>query len=74
VLFLQENISFCRNQKYTKGGIKMQVKVVKATSASTLQTKINAALQSVGESFVDLKISGAYDGSSESFIAVILYK
>lgn len=52
----------------------MHAKVVKATTTSGLNDKINAALTQVGDRYVDLKLSGSYDGKDESFVAVILYK
>lgn len=51
-----------------------RVKVVKAATASSLEGKINEALESVEGKYVDIKVSGAYDGKDETFIAVVVYK
>ncbi|WP_440971086.1 hypothetical protein ACSS6N_12150 [Peribacillus frigoritolerans] len=52
----------------------MKAITVKATSSPALNDRINTALSQVGDSFVDLKIAGSFDGEDESFVAVILYK
>ncbi|TKI53528.1 sporulation protein Cse60 [Lysinibacillus mangiferihumi] len=53
----------------------LQVKVVKASGAATLEEKINTALANIESyEFVDLKVSGANNGKDETFVAVILYK
>jgi hypothetical protein len=58
-----------------KGGADMKVKVVKATTASNLESNINAQLNHlVHHTIIDIKVSGAYDGKDEAFIAVIMYK
>jgi hypothetical protein len=51
-----------------------RVKVVKASSSSALEGKINTALEALEGEYVDIKVSGAYDGGSETFVAVIVYR
>lgn len=53
----------------------MKSKVVKGTSASALESRLNTALEEVSEfEIVDVKVAGAYDGKDECFVAVVLYK
>lgn len=53
----------------------MKSKVVKATSSSVLESKLNTALEEVSEfEIVDVKVAGAYDGKNECFVAIVLYK
>lgn len=59
-----------------KGGvyIYMKVKVVKASDASVLESKINTALSDLSlNQIIDIKFAGAYDGKDESFAAIIMY-
>jgi membrane protein implicated in regulation of membrane protease activity len=51
-----------------------RVKVVKATSSSALEGKINTVLEALEGDYVDIKVSGAYDGDDEVFVAVIVYR
>jgi hypothetical protein len=58
-----------------KGGSFMhKVKVVKASTATNLEDQINDFLQTLEGEYVDIKVSGAYDGKDEIFVAVIVYK
>jgi hypothetical protein len=58
-----------------KGGIFMhKVKVVKASTASNLEENINEVLETLEGEYVDIKVSGAFDGKDEIFLAVIIYK
>ncbi|MED1419031.1 sporulation protein Cse60 [Bacillus smithii] len=53
----------------------LKTRVVKATTSSSLEGKINSVLENLDpDDFVDIKVAGAYDGDDESFIAVIIYK
>ncbi|MDQ0246357.1 glucose-6-phosphate dehydrogenase assembly protein OpcA [Bacillus fengqiuensis] len=51
-----------------------RVKVVKATTSMKLEEQINLALDDIAGEYVDIKISGAYNGKYETFMAVIIYK
>lgn len=52
-----------------------QVKVVKARATNSLEAKINSVLEElIGLEIVDIKVTGAYDGDNESYIAVIIYR
>jgi hypothetical protein len=51
-----------------------KVKVVKASTATNLEDQINDFLQTLEGEYVDIKVSGAYDGKDEIFVAVIVYK
>lgn len=52
-----------------------QTKVVKASTAKVFEDNLNLELASLGKSeIVDIKLTGASDGSNEFFLAVIVYK
>jgi hypothetical protein len=57
-----------------KGGIIMQATVIKSSTTNGLQTKINEVLRRIGDGFVDMKLAGASDSGTESYVAVILHK
>ncbi|WP_171050900.1 hypothetical protein [Bacillus sp. BHET2] len=52
----------------------MQVSVVKASTTNGLENKINDVLNTYSNKVIDIKVSGAYDGNNEIFIAVIMYE
>lgn len=52
----------------------MQVRVVKSSTANGLENKINDVLNTYSNKIIDIKVSGAYDGDSESFIAIIMFE
>ncbi|MCK0471947.1 hypothetical protein [Halalkalibacter sp. APA_J-10(15)] len=51
-----------------------QVKVIKTSSSKTMEDRINETIQNLSGEFVDIKLTGAYDGSSERFLAIIIYE
>lgn len=51
-----------------------QVKVIKTSSSKTMEDRINETIQNLNGEFVDIKLTGAYDGSSERFLAIIIYE
>jgi hypothetical protein len=53
----------------------LKVEVIKTRSESGLQQKINEFLAGLSEgSFVDIKLSGSFTGTNDTFIAIIIYK
>jgi hypothetical protein len=51
------------------------VKVVRGSTTSVLETKINDVLNEFqSDQLVDIKLSGAYDGERDDYLAVILFK
>lgn len=53
----------------------IQVKVIKASRKLKLEKEINDALQALkAYNIVDIKFSGAYDGTQDMYTAVIMYK
>ncbi|MGD6873408.1 hypothetical protein ACQCU1_14620 [Sutcliffiella horikoshii] len=52
----------------------MQVSVVKESNTNGLGSKINDVLNTYSNKVIDIKISGAYDGNNEIFIAVIMFE
>ncbi|MFC3885855.1 hypothetical protein ACFOU2_21215 [Bacillus songklensis] len=51
-----------------------KVKVVKASNPIKLEERINFALDDIEGEYVDIKVSGSYNGKFETFIAIIVYK
>jgi len=51
-----------------------RVKVVKASTAHTLQEEINTVLRELSGEYVDIKLAGGYDGTHEVFTAVIVFE
>ncbi|WP_176541876.1 hypothetical protein [Priestia megaterium] len=51
-----------------------RVKVVKASTAHTLQDDINKVLRELSGKYIDIKLAGGYDGTHEVFTAVIIYE
>jgi hypothetical protein len=52
-----------------------QVKIVKANSSGGLERRINDALTELQlNEVVDIKITGSFDGKSDNYLAVIIYR
>ncbi|WP_176545515.1 hypothetical protein [Bacillus pseudomycoides] len=53
----------------------IQTVILKASSVGPLQEKVNEALKDIMPAeVVDIKLSSAYDGDTDSYIAMIIYK
>lgn len=51
-----------------------RVKVIKAARDDLLEVGVNKALANLGDSVVDIKVAGSFNGEYESFVVVIVYE